>query len=100
VRHQKRTIERYDPTGDAKRRWPDWHIAVTYLAGIPELIFPDRRLILVDPGSESKEVARAVAVAHLDLGHYLAEQGEITTEQQQAAETLAAIRLDREGSRE
>jgi hypothetical protein len=95
----KREITAYHPLADAKERWPDWHIAVTNLAGIPSIICPRRKIILVDRGQGPEEVGLARAVAQLDLGHHNIV-GEFTREQMDRAKFLADIRLDREGSRE
>lgn len=84
----------YDPGRDAATRYPDWVIRHRPLLGVPEVMCPDRRVILLERGHSAAErrCSLAHAVAHIDLGH-TAAVGWWSERQEAAADRLAARRL-------
>jgi hypothetical protein len=85
----------YDPGADMAVRYPDWVVRSAPLGAVPELLCRTRRVILLDDrlrGAE-RRCALAHAVAHLDLGHWLAMDRRAETLEEQAADDLAAERL-------
>lgn len=92
-----RKIETYSPRSDAILRWSDWTIELTNLHGVDELICPKRRTLLLDGQvwRDDPELAIAHGVAHLDL--HLDHMGRsLTRDQENEAQWLALVRLDRE----
>lgn len=84
----------YDPGHDAAVRLPDWVIRHHDLRGIPEVLCPDRKVILVER-SDSRIVRRcslAHAIAHIDLDHRSVD-GLLSYRQELAADRVAARRL-------
>lgn len=82
----------YDPRHDARDRYPDWVIEHVDLRGLPEVMYPHGRVILVHDDGGDRAVGVAHAVAHLDLGH-VTRGGLITDDQETAAVALAERRL-------
>lgn len=86
----------YDPGADAARRFPDWVIRHRPLHGVPEVLCPRRRVILIDSATSwpAKRCSLAHAVAHLDLGHQAtAQHGALSRWMEREANGLAARRL-------
>src|SRR5690242_18573471 len=61
----------YDPGADAARRYPDWVIRHRDLRGVPEVMCPTRKVILLEDTHDraSRRCSLAHAVAHIDLAH-------------------------------
>ena len=97
-----RTILRYDPIADLRARWAGWDIRV--ISGLDddtaEVFLPARRTCLLSRALYSLDPHRLVAhvVAHLDL-HRVHVGGQFTPAQEEEAELLAQMRLDREDQR-
>lgn len=91
----RRETARYDAEEDLAERWPEWRVHRTDLGGVPEVISGEERLLLIDPTAWPEGEAFAVAhcLAHLDLDHHLS--GTFTAEQEEMADYLAQVRLDR-----
>lgn len=91
----------YDPVADAAEKWPEWRFIRSNTGGIPELICPGRRVVLLDADWCERDEAGAFAhaLAHLDLGHHESASGRFSTEDEKHANWLAKVRLDREGTR-
>lgn len=98
----ERPIARYDPVRDAAERWPSWTIEEKHLEGDSERFYLDHRIIVVDIDKWGGDRDRAWAhvIAHLDYGHH--DDGGpdwLPAEQEQVAEGIADLRLDRLGER-
>lgn len=91
---------KYDPCADFALRWPTWVTHLVALATSDEIFIECERLVLIDMSAYSYDpwFAMAHVVAHLDLHLGLLDDA-ITPDQESEANTLAAIRLDREGYR-
>lgn len=89
----------YDPGADAAARYPDWVIRHRDLRGVPEVMCPDRKVILIEDSHDRvrRRCSLAHAVAHIDLGHQ-ALRGVLSKRQELAADKLAAGRLIRSHS--
>lgn len=89
-----RALAGYDPGKDAAERYPEWVIRHVDLQGVPEVMCPERRVILIDQGQTwaAKRSSLAHAVAHLDLEHVVIG-GYLGRRQEAEAEQLAALRL-------
>jgi hypothetical protein len=85
----------YDPGKDIAQRYPDWVVRHESLRGVPELLCPVRRVILIEKGMRraERDCALAHAIAHLDLGHDLTMDRRAESREEQAADDLAAARL-------
>ncbi|NUO57284.1 MAG: ImmA/IrrE family metallo-endopeptidase [Hamadaea sp.] len=86
----------YDPGADAARRHPDWVIRHRDLRGVPEVMCPERKVILIEDAQDraTRRCNLAHALAHIDLGHQ-AQTGVLSKRQELAADKLAARRLVR-----
>lgn len=84
----------YDPGADAASRHPDWVIRHRDLRGVPEVMCPDRKVILIEDSHDraTRRCNLAHALAHIDLGHQ-ALHGVLSKRQELAADKLAARRL-------
>lgn len=93
-----RTIDTYNPLEDLCAH--GWTLRVVTGLGTDyaEVFLPKRKAILVSKILHDDDPDRLIAhlVAHLDL-HPCSIGGSFTAEQEDAAETLAEIRLDRVG---
>lgn len=86
----------YDPGADAARRFPDWVIRHRPLAdGIPEVLCPRRKVILIESRQPwpAKRCSLAHAVAHLDLDHQASGTRQFERWMEAEANGLAARRL-------
>lgn len=85
----------YDPGADMAARYPGWVVRKAPLGAVPELLCPRRRVVLLDErlGATERRCALAHAVAHLDLGHGLTMDRRAETQEENAADDLAAVRL-------
>lgn len=86
----------YDPGHDAARRYPDWVIRHRRLShGIPEVMCPRRKVILIEHADDwpTKRCSLAHAVAHLDLHHTVTPAGVFDRDHEEEANQLAARRL-------
>lgn len=95
-----RLIDRYSPMADLGARHPGWDVQLVsdLPSDLGEIFLPKRRTILIARAlyEEDPDLAVAHACAHLDL-HRIT--GAFSRAQEVEADTLADIRLDREGSR-
>lgn len=84
----------YDPGHDAAVRLPDWVIRHHDLRGIPEVLCPIRKVILVERSDTraGRRCSLAHAIAHIDLEHR-SVNGLISGRQELAADRVAARRL-------
>lgn len=84
----------YNPGHDAKLRLPDWVIRWCDLRGIPEVLCPDRKVILIERSDTraGRRCSLAHAIAHIDLEHRNVD-GLISARQELAADRMAARRL-------
>lgn len=85
----------YDPGDDLAARYPEWVWRRRDLRGIPEVLCPQRRVILTDRRLSRVEsrCTLAHAVAHLDLGHVAVFDGVVERQEEADADKLAARRL-------
>lgn len=85
----------YDPGRDAAKRYPDWVIRHHHNLGVPEVMCPVRKVVLIERGHEwaERRCSLAHAVAHIDLEHQALST--LTRWQEAAADRLAARRLIR-----
>lgn len=83
----------YDPGADAAERLPDWVIRHYPDLGVPEVMCPERRVILIERGHSraQRRCSLAHAIAHVDLDHQASRA--LTQLQEAAADRLAARRL-------
>ena len=91
-----RTIDAYDPLADLSERGWKLRIVTGLGTDYAEVFLPSRKAILVSKILHDDDRDRLIAhlVAHLDL-HEVHIGGPFTLEQEDEAETLAEIRLDR-----
>lgn len=84
----------YDPGADAALRHPSWVIRHRNLHGVPEVMCPERKVILVEDSHDraTRRCNLAHAIAHIDLAHE-ATTGVLSRRQELAADRLAARRL-------
>jgi hypothetical protein len=85
----------YDPGQDAASRFGDWVIRHHANLGVPEVMCPVRKVILIerDDSRAGRRCSLAHAIAHIDLEHQ-ASAG-LTRWQEAAADRLACRRLIR-----
>lgn len=90
-----RALSNYDPGADAAHRHSDWVIRHRDLRGVPEVMCPGRKVILLDDSRDraSRRCNLAHAIAHIDLDHQALAAGVLSKRQELAADKLAARRL-------
>lgn len=85
----------YDANLDLVDRWPGWRIRFAR-QDAAFVIFPEVCVIVITDRVDraQSQIATAVAVAHLDLGHHALDKGALTEQQEKDAYGLACLRLD------
>lgn len=100
--HSARPIVRYDPVREAAERWSDWVIEEKKMKDRSERFLPDEQIVIVDINQFGGDRAWAWAhvLVHLENGDYDTDARWITDEQEDLADWIVMLRLDREQDRE
>lgn len=88
----------YDPFGDLRHRYPEWHIGLADLGGrLSEVVVAEDKMILIDPRGWDNDLQMAWAhvVSHLD--HHMHTLGNLGPGEESEADYYAEVRLDRPG---
>lgn len=92
-----RPIVRYDPVREAAERWHGWQIEEKHLEEGSERIFHDQRVIVIDleQWGGDRDRAWAHVLVHIEYGHHAGQSEWLTDDQEDFADWLADMRLDR-----